>query len=166
MEETGQKTVLLVSAMSGAENLAATLSHEAHVPVQVARNLRSTLAALRRAEFGAVLVDTGTISEETVELIWQRSGLAANMEMRLEGVGATKIIREVSSVMQRREREAEQARREATHALQDEFRQELTGLLLQTELMMREPSMPPSVERKVRVLHDLTDALRVRLRNA
>ena len=166
MGETGQKTVLLVSAMPGAENLAETLSRDAHVGVQVARNLRSALAVLRRNEFAAVLVDTSTIPDETAELIWQRAGLAANMEMHLGQTGAAKVIRAVSSVVQRREREAELARREAAHAIQDELRQEITGLLLQTELMMRERSLPPAVERKVRMLHDLTDALRGRLRSA
>ena len=166
MGETGQKTILLVSAMSGAENLAETLSRETHAGVHVARNLRSALAVLRRNEFAAVLVDTGTIPEQTAELIWQRAGLASNLEMHLGQAGAAKVIREVSSALQRREREAELARREATHAMQDELRQEITGLLLQTELMMRERSLPPAMERKVRMLHDLTDALRGRLRSA
>lgn len=166
MGETGQYRMLLVSAMTGTQNFAESLSQESGITVQIARNLRAALAVLRREEFAAVLVDTNTIPVESTELIWQRTGLAVPLEIPMGTTGHARMQREVIAVMQRRDREARLARMEATHALQDELRQQLTGLRLQTELMMRERSVPPALARKVQTLHELTDALCMRLRSA
>lgn len=166
MRKTGHKPVLFISALPGAENFARMLVGEIAVEMRVARNAKAALATLRREEFSIVLVDSLTIPAATAELIWQRSGLATALEMNLSAMGMERVLREVSGVLHRRERETLNAREEATHALQDEIRQEVTALLLQTELMMREQSLSPTVARKLETLHSLTDALRLRLRSA
>lgn len=165
MEETGQQITLLVSSMTGVQNFAEALSQETGVTVQVARNLRAALAVLRRKEFTAVLVDTATIPVESTELVWQRTGLAIPVEMSLGQTGHARVVREVTAVLQRRDREIRLARMEAANAVQDELRQQLAGLLLQTELMMREPAIPPAIARKAQTLHELAGALCVRFRS-
>lgn len=166
MNETGHKLVLFVSGLAGAENLARALVNETAVEVRVAHNGKGALATLRREEFSVVLVDTSTIQADTAGLIWQRSGLATALEMDLTHVGGERVIREVAGVLQRRDRESQKAREVAAHAVQDELREDVTALLLQTELMMRERALSPSMARKLETLRSLTDALRVRLRSA
>jgi hypothetical protein len=162
------KTVLMVTAVEGAENLAAALSRQADVMVQVARNRRSAMAVLRREEFTILLVDSALAQADSdgVETLWQRASLAVPMEINIASVGPAQLIRLVRGVLIRREHESLLARRAAEVAIEDELRSHVTGLLLQSDLMLREKSVPPILLEKIKALRELADGLRVRLRSA
>lgn len=161
-----ERTLLLVSGITGVENLAKMVSRELGLSIQIAKTRRAAAAALRREAFTIVLVDSSMPEGEDPELLWQRTGLAIPMEMALADVGASLLLRQLRSTLARREHEAALARRAASHAIEDEMRQQVTGLLLQSELLLLEKSIPPTMEKRVMALRTLADGLRTRLRNA
>ena len=168
-EQSKSKSILIVTAVEGAENLGAVLSREANVTVQVARSRRSALAVLRREEFTLVLLDLAMpggahdVVEGEIDTIWQRSGLAVPMELNLASVGAARLVRLVRGILARREQETLLARRVARTAIEEELRSQVTGLLLQSELILRETSIPEPMREKLTALRELADELRVRL---
>ncbi len=161
-------SVLIVTAMEGAENLAGLLSREADVTVQVARNRTSALAVLRREAFTIVLVDSllSQAHPESMEALWERADLAVPLELNLAELGAVRVIRQVCGILARREREYVLARKVAGLEIEEALRSQVTGLLLQSDLMLREQAIPPMVRERLVTLRELADGLRVRLRHA
>ena len=71
-------SILIVTGIEGANNCAAAVGAQLKIEVHVVEGRKATLAALRRREYDAVVVDE-TMAEcdpSTVEAIWGRAGLA------------------------------------------------------------------------------------------
>ncbi len=161
-------SVLIVTAMADAGDLAGVLSREADVTVQVARSRASALAVLRREAFTIVLVDSlfSQAHPDSMDALWERADLAVPLELHLAELGAVRVTRQVCGILARREREYVLARRLAGLEIEEELRSQVTGLLLQSDLMLREQAVPPTVRERLVTLRELADGLRVRLRHA
>lgn len=163
---TERHSLLLVSAMEGAENLARYLSREMEIEVAVARTCRAAAATLRREEFSIVLCDTALICREDLGVLHQRIGYAVPLEADIARLGAEKLLRRLKNVLERREQEVLLARLAATHEIGDTLRHQVTGLLLQSDLILREKSLSPALANKLEQLREMADGIRVRLQNA
>ncbi len=163
-----EKTVLIVTAMDGAENLARALSREADAVVEIVRSRRAALARLRRDPVTALLLDASLPDVEvtTSDMVWQNADGAVPLELNLSNLGANGVVRLLRSLLEGREQAELLGRREAAAAVAQELQSIITGLLLQSDLMLREEAMTPSLENKVRQVRELTDNLRVRLRSS
>jgi CheY-like chemotaxis protein len=163
-----EKTVLIVTAIEGAENLARALSREANAVVEIARSRRAALARLRRDSVTAVLLDTSLPDSEmtTSEMLWQNAGVAVPLAINISVLGAAGVVRLLRNVLEGREQAETLGRREATMAVAQELQSTITGLLLQSDLMLRDKGISPEMAVKVREVKGLTDELRVRLRLA
>lgn len=160
------EAVLLVTASGLAESCAALLTAQLGLGVELAAGRRQALAALRRREFAVVVLDEGMAEADPAgaEVLWQQAGLAVPVQVNFAISGCNRVLREVRSAMQRREREVSLAMRAATRVLEGEINTALTGLLLEAELALREPGLPASASaRMTRVLH-LAGNLRQQLR--
>ena len=113
-----EKTVLMVTAMDGAENLARTLSREVGAIVEIARSRRAALARLRRDPVSAGLLDTALPDAEmtTSEMIWQNAGAAIPLEVGLVNFGAAGVVRLLRNVLEGRAQAEALGRREAANA--------------------------------------------------
>jgi hypothetical protein len=160
-----EKSILIVTAMDGAENLARALSREADAVVEIARSRRAALARLRRDPVTAVLLDSSLSEAEltTSEIVWQNARGAVPLEINLASLGVNGVVRLLRSLLDGRERAAATGRREATAAVAQELQSTITSLLLQSDLMLREKALTPSVADKARQLKELATSLRVRL---
>jgi CheY-like chemotaxis protein len=163
-----EKTILIVTAMDGAENLARALSREADAVVEIARSRRAALARLRRDPVTALLLDTSMPESEmtTSEMVWQNADGAVPLEINLSTLGANGVVRLLRSLLEGREQAETLGRREAATAVAQELQSTITGLLLQSDMLLREKTITPAMADKVRQVKELTDALRVRLRSA
>ncbi len=161
-------TVLLVTAIPGAENLAEVLSERARVKIELVRSRRAALASLRRYSFDVVMVDVTLPQGEVTptQMLWQNTGDALPMEVDLRALGAASVARLLRGSLRRREQMETQVREQVTRNLAEEMRGAVTGLLLQSDLVLREQALTPSVEAKVREMRALADDLRLRLRPA
>ncbi|SEB45520.1 hypothetical protein SAMN05443244_0610 [Terriglobus roseus] len=161
-----EKTVLIVTAIDGAENLARALSREADAVVEIARSRRAALARLRRDPVTVVLLDSSLSEAEitTSEMVWQNAEGAVPLEINLANLGVNGAVRLLRSLLEGREQAEAIGRREATTAVAQELQSTITGLLLQSDLILREKALTPSVADKARQMKELANSLRVRLR--
>ena len=155
----------MITSIAGAESCAANLAAVVGVPVEIASSRKLGLAALRRRDYATVIVDESIAEADAVgaELIWKHSGLAVPLQINFALVGCARLGREVKSALARREQEESLALRAATSHLENDLKSTVTGLLLQSELALAEPSVPPQLESKLRLMVELAGTLRRRL---
>jgi len=161
------KTVLIVTAMDGAENLARAISCDADAIVEIARSRRAALARLRRGPVTALLLDASLSEAEmtTSDMLWQNAHGAVPLEMPLASLGAVSVIRLLQSVLEGRRHAETQGRRMAAAAVAEDLQSTLTSLLLESDLLLRDKGLTPTLAEKARVVRELADTLRVRLRS-
>lgn len=160
------QTMLLVTSNGMAESCASAIARQLGMPVEVAHNRRAAMTALRRREYSVVIVDEGIVEADPAgaEVLWQQTGLAIPVGVNLGISGPNRVLREVRAALQRREREMALAMRAATQLMEGEVNTTITGLLLQTELALAEPSLPAGAAAKLRQVAELAGSLRDRLR--
>ncbi|MGD0941142.1 MAG: hypothetical protein ABR905_15670 [Terracidiphilus sp.] len=158
-------SILIVTGIEGANNCAAVVGAQLAMDVEVADGRKAALAALRRREFLAVVVDE-TIAEcdpAAAEAIWDHAGLAIPLQINFALSGAARLVREVRAALHRREREQSLARRAAAAAIESELKSTVAGLLLHSQLALSGSEMTPTVAEKMRVVADLAGSLRQQL---
>jgi hypothetical protein len=158
-------SILIVTGIEGARNCAAVVAAQLGMDVEVAEGRKLALAALRRREYSAVLVDE-TMAEcdpAAAEAIWEHSGLAIPLQINFALSGAARLIREIRSALHRREREQLLARRAATAAIETELKTTIAGLLLHSQLALNGSEVPPMVADRLRMVADLAGSLRQQL---
>lgn len=160
------RTVLLVTALEGAAGLAAAVSEHVGVVLELVRSRRAALASLRRYQFDVVVVDSALPDGEVTptDMLWQNAEGAMPLELDLRLLGANGVVRVLSTVLDRREQMEASVRESVTRSIAEELRGVVTGLLLQSDLVLRDKALTPAVEAKVREMRALADGLRVRLR--
>ncbi len=170
------RTVLLVTALEGAAGLAAAVSEHVGVVLELVRSRRAALASLRRYQFDVVVVDSALPDGEVtptdekgnchdgLDMLWQTAEGAMPLELDLRLLGANGVVRVLSTVLDRREQMEASVRESVTRSIAEELRGVVTGLLLQSDLVLRDKALTPAVEAKVREMRALADGLRVRLR--
>ena len=158
-------SILMVTGFEGASNCAAVVGAQLGMEVEVAEGRRVALAALRRREFAAVVVDE-TMAEcdpAAAEAIWEHAGLAIPLQINFALSGAARLIREIRAALHRRAREQMLARRAATAAIEAELKTTVAGLLLNSQLALNGSEVPALVADKLRVVADLAGSLRQQL---
>lgn len=161
------QTVLLVTTMAGAENCAAAIGRQLGLSIELAPNRRAALAALRRREYAVMVLDESLVESDPAgaEVLWQQAALAIPLQVNLGISGCNRVLREVRSALQRREREQSLAMRAAARLMEGEMNTALTGLLLQTQLALAEPGLPPQAAAKLQQVVELAGVLRKQLRS-
>ncbi len=158
-------SILMVTGIEGARNCADVVGAQLAMDVEVAEGRKTALAALRRREFQAVVVDE-TLAEcdpAAAETIWEHAGLAIPLQINFALSGAARLIREIRAALRRREREQLLARRAAAAAIETELKGTVAGLLLNSQLALSGAEVPPPVADKLRVVADLAGSLRRQL---
>jgi hypothetical protein len=156
---------LLISTMEGAENCARVLGQQLETSVEAAKTRKEALAALRRTEFGVVVVEEGMAESDPgwADQVWELAGFAPLLQINFAISGAARLGREVKAALVRRDGERVMARRAVATEIGNELKSSLTGLLLQSELALREPSVPAALEPKLRHVVELAGAIREQL---
>jgi len=158
-------SILIVTGIEGARNCATVVGTQLGMEVEVAEGRKAALAALRRREFAAVVVDE-TMAEcdpAAAEAIWDHAGLAIPLQINFALSGAARLIREIRAALHRREREQTLARRAAAAAIESELKTTLAGLLLHSQLALAGSDVPTPIADKLRVVADLAGNLRQQL---
>ena len=157
--------ILIVTGIEGARNCAAVVAAQLGTKVEVAEGRKVALAALRRKEFAAVVVDE-TMTEcdpAAAEAIWENAGLAIPLQINFALSGAARLIREIRAALHRREREQKLARSAAAAAIETELKSTVAGLLLHSQLALSGSEVAPQVADKLRMVADLAGSLRQQL---
>ena len=158
-------SILIVTGIEGARNCADVVSAQLSMEVEVADGRKAALAALRRREFSAVVLDE-TMAEcdpAAAEAIWDRSALAIPLQINFALSGAARLTREIRAALHRREREQALARIAASAAIENELKSTVAGLLLHSQLARSGSEVPSLIADKLRIVADLASNLRLQL---
>ena len=158
-------SILIVSGIEGARNCAAVVGAQLGMEVEVAEGRKAALAALRRREFAAVVVDETMVECDpaSAEAIWDHAGLAIPLQINFALSGVARLAREIRDALHRREREQTLARRAAAAAIEAELKSTVSGLLLHSQLALSGSEVPSSIADKLRMVADLAGSLRQQL---
>lgn len=159
--------ILLVTPSDRANQCAAALEEDTRERVAVAENLRQAATLLRAESYLAVVFDQHILESEPdeIESAMQHLGTAIPVQVNLAISGLDRLVREVRAALERRKREEAAARKAAAGALHSELNGTVTALLLQCELALQAPNLPPTAAEKLRSAHDLVQKLRAQLEN-
>ena len=158
-------SILMVTGIEGARNCAAVVGAQLGMEVEVAEGRKAALAALRRREFAAVVMDE-TMAEcdpSAAEAVWDRAGLAIPLQINFALAGAARLIREIRAALHRREREQMLARRAAAAAIESELKTTVAGLLLHSQLALSGSEASSPIAERLRMVADLAGSLRQQL---
>ena len=77
--------------------------------------------------------------------------------------GSDRVVREAQVALRRAEKEKMWAMDLAERVLRNQLRGEVTGILLTSELALRQPAIPTDVVAKIRLVQDMAEKMRTRL---
>ena len=158
-------SILIVTGIEGAQNCAAAVSQQLDMEVEVADGRKAALAALRKKEFAAVILDESLAECDpaAADAIWERAGIAIPLQINFALAGAARLIREIRAALHRRQREEAVARKAAVGAIESEVRTTVAGLLLHSQLALSASETSSPVADKLRIVADLATNLRRQL---
>jgi hypothetical protein len=120
---------------------------------------------LRQKEYAAVVIDESLAECDPAgaDAIWDRSGLAIPLQINFAVSGAARIVREIRAALHRREREQTKAMQAAAASIENDLKNTVCGLLLQSQLALSHGGVPAEVAEKLRTVVDLAGTLRQQL---
>ena len=156
--------ILLIVPVMAADPTATALRTSLDIAIEATTSRHTALACLRQREYSLVLIDEGMAAEdeESTDLIYRGAGSAPVLEINFALSGVARIVRQVRSALTRRAFDRAQAQTAATLLLHNELNVTLTGLLLESQLLLRDAT--PQLEPKLRHVVQLAGTLRDRLR--
>jgi CheY-like chemotaxis protein len=155
-------SILLIAQESAATPLAKALRIELGARVEAATTAREALAAsLNHGPFDLVLLDEGLTF--TAEQVYQVAGSATLLELNVAISSAARIVRQVRAALIRRDQMLAEARAAAAHSLREDLNGTLAGLLLESQLALRNSS--PENAPHLQHLVELAGELRTILQN-
>src|ERR1700690_3528248 len=149
--------ILLVTLSQRASECASALHDATGREVMAVASLARATAFLRSESYRVVVFDQYLLEAEPheAEAALGHLGTAIPVQVNLAISGVERLVREVRSAMQRREREEAGARQAAIGKLQSELSGTVTALLLSSELAMKTPDLPPAAAEKLQSVHEL-----------
>lgn len=156
--------ILIIAPAHVAEPVAKALQSELKAEVEIAPHRRAGLSSLRANEFSLVLLDEllSELEPKGTYLLYQNAGAAPVLELNFTLSRAPRVVRQVRAALLHRAQNEVRARAAAIVFLQNELNASLTGILLETQLALRDAL--PSQEPKLRHLVEMACVLRNRLR--
>ncbi len=158
-------SILMVTGIEGARSCGAVVGAQLGMEVEVAEGRKAALAALRRREYLALVIDESLAECDpaAAEKICESAGLAIPMQINFAVSGAARLVREIRAALSRRQREQTLARRAAAAAIESELKTTVAGLLLHSQLALNGSGVPAAVADRLRMVADLAGSLRQQL---
>lgn len=156
---------LLVTASSRGKECGMALETGAQQKVELAHSVSRALAKLQHSEYDALVIDESLveIDDAAVNALLDRAGMAMPIYINLGLHRTERLVREVIAGLSRKHAEHLGAKRSAITELQSQLRGDVTGILLASELALRETAIPPRVADRINSVHRLAEQIRTRL---
>jgi len=154
--------ILLVSTSPRAKDCAAAIElgtgHKTHLSTTVPL----ALTRLQAAEYDALAVDQSLLEADphALETLFNRCGTAMPLYINLALHSPERVVREVQVGLRRIDGERAQAMKSAELVLANQLRGNLTGILLNSDLALRQQSISADVAEKVKSVRDLAEQMR------
>lgn len=160
--------ILLVTTSSRAKDCAAAVELGTGHKTHLAGSLPQALSHLQAAEYDALAIDQSVLETDlrALDTLLNRCGMAMPVYVSLALHSTERVVREIQVALRRFESERFLAMQSAVKILGSQLRGNLTGILLNSDLALRQQSISPDVAEKVKSVRDLAEKIRVQLGNA
>jgi CheY-like chemotaxis protein len=157
--------ILLVTTSSRAKECAAALEQGTGHPTQVANSVPHAIARLQTTEYDALAIDQSLLEADfrALDTLLNHAGTALPIYVNLALHHNDRVLRETQVALRRAEKEKKWAMSMAERILRNQLRGEVTGILLTSELALRQPAIPAEVVTKIRLVQDMAEKMRSRL---
>ncbi len=157
--------IILVTGSSRAKECAAAIERKTHQKTVVVSSVPRVIECLQQQNAEAVVVDESFQQVESGidTVVAAHSGMAVPIYVNLSLHGTDRVALEVSCGLQRLVQERFASMQAAAGELRNQLRGEVTAILLNTELAMRERSVSPAVSEKLRVVQEMAERMRRKL---
>lgn len=158
--------ILLVTTSSRAQECAAALQQGTGQQTQVANSVPHAVRRLQTVEYDALAIDQSLLEADfrALDTLLNHAGTALPIYLNLALHGCDRVVREAQVALRRAEKEKQWAMMGlAERMLRNQLRGEVTGILLTSELALRQPAIPAEVVAKIRLVQDMAEKMRSRL---
>lgn len=157
--------ILLITSLAKAHESAKALEQATNEAAQVAATLHEAVTVLQSQDFSAVVIDQLLLDSEPdeAETVLKHLGTAVPVYLNFAISGIDRVVQELRSALNRRNREVSLARQEAEQALRKELKDTITTLLLSCEMALQVPNLPMFAEAKMRTVDALAREMREKL---
>jgi len=157
--------ILLVTTSSRARECAAALEQGTGHKTHVASSVPQAVTKMQAAEYDGLAIDQSLLESDfrALDTLLNRCGIAVPLYVNLALHSNERVAREVQVALRRAEKERLMATRTAEQLLRNQLRSQVTGILLNSELALRQKSISPDVAEKVRSVRELAEKMRSQL---
>ena len=157
--------ILLVTASSRGQECAAALEESTGNKVRVAGSVPQALSRLRHGDYEALAIDQSLLEADfrALDTLLNHAGTAMPVYVNLALHSVQRVAREAQVALRRAEKEKRMALRAVEGDLRNQLRSEITGILLTSELALRQPALPAEVAAKLELVQQMAEKMRTRL---
>ena len=157
--------ILLITPYQNAPDCAAQIERATRDEVKTVNNTRLALSALRTGNFDLVVADENLIESApgSWDTVIQRMGSASPLVIDLACLRPEKVATLVLASRKRRDFDYEMARQRARFELESELKNDVTGLLIQSELALKSEGLSFTTCERMRAVLETARRLRSRL---
>jgi hypothetical protein len=157
--------ILLVTTSSRGKEYAAALERGTGLKTHVAGSVPQALNKLQAADYDLLATDQSLLEADfrALDTLLNRCGTAIPVYVNLALHSSERVVREVQVALRRTQEEKLAAERVAGKLLRNELRGEVTGILLNSELVLRQTGLAPEIAEKINSVRELAEKMRSRL---
>jgi len=98
-----------------------------------------------------------------LDTLLNHAGTAMPIHINLSLHGNERVVREAQVALERGAKEQRAALQTVERELRNQLRSEVTGILLTSQLALRNPGLPADVATKLHLVHEMAEKMRVQL---
>jgi hypothetical protein len=157
--------ILLITGSSRAAECVAAIERKTHRKTLLACSLAKALQILQQQEIDVLVTDESFQQMDAAgeALICDHSGPAMPVYVNLALHSSERVAAEVSCGLQRLTLERSAAMGAVARELRNQLRGEVTAILLNSELAMRQSSLTPGTMEKLKLVHATAETMRQKL---
>jgi hypothetical protein len=157
--------ILLVTTSSRAKECAAALEQGTGHKTHLATSVPQAVSKLQAAEYEGLAIDQSLLESDfrALDTLLNHCGIAMPLHVNLALHSIERVVREVQVALRRGEQEKLMATRTAGRVLRNQLCSEVTGILLNSELALRQTSISPDVADKIKSVRELAEKMRSQL---
>jgi CheY-like chemotaxis protein len=157
--------ILLVTTSSRAKECAAALDRGTGHKTQVVTSVPQAISRLQAAEFDGLAIDQSLLEADfrALDTLLNHAGMAVPLYINLALHSSDRVVREVQLALRRVDKERTMAMQTAERVLRNQLCGEVTGILLNSELALRQKSLSPDIVERIQSVRELAEKMRSRL---
>lgn len=157
--------ILVASGLPTAQTCAHSITRACGQQVAIAATAKEFAAMLRQSEYRLIVVDQlfADSNPRSMDVLWRNCRSALPVFVNMAIASSDRVVADCRAALERREREQDNARKQAGESLRSELTGSVTGILLSSELALAEPELPESLKNRLRSVHEMALDIKNRL---